>query len=132
MARNFFFRSGLGIILTRIGTYCVPRLLLARRAVPLLLFTRQKEQTFTSALDEEKVIIHVQKRDREHDARRDRLVQLLVLERDVRDECDDRPLDHGESRHRESALHVRRIFGRLRGEHFGLLVSRHFYYVQRN
>jgi hypothetical protein len=35
-------------------------------------------------------------------------------------------------RHHESALHVGFVFRRLRGKHFGLLVSGHFYYVQRN
>jgi len=107
-------------------------LLLAGRTVPFLLFTRQKEQAFVTTLHEEEVVVHVQKRDREHDGRRDRLVQLSVLKRDVRDERDDGPLNHGKSRHHESALHVGLIFGRLRGEHFGLLVSGHFYYVQRN
>jgi len=107
-------------------------LLLARRTVPFLLFTRQKEQAFITTLHEEEVVVHVQKRDRKHDGRRDRLVQLSVLKRNVRDECDDGPLNHGKLWHHESALHVGLVFRRLRGKHFGLLVSGHFYYVQRN
>jgi len=107
-------------------------LLLARRAVPFLLFTRQKEQAFVTTLHEEEVVVHVQKRDREHDGRRDRLVQLSVLERDVRDQGHDGPLNHGKFRKHESTLHVGLVFSRLRGKHFGLLVSGHFYYVRRN
>jgi len=74
----------------------------------------------------------MQQRDREHDGRRDRLVQVLVLKRNVRDQgCDD-PLNHGETGHRETTLHVRRSFCGLGCKHLRLLVSGHFYYVQRN
>jgi len=83
-------------------------------------------------MNQEQVIVHVQQRDREHDGRRDRLVQVLILKRDVRDQSHDRPLNHGETRHRETTLHVGLVFCGLGCEHFGLLVSGHFYYVQRN
>ena len=74
----------------------------------------------------------MQQRDREHDGRRDRLVQVLVLKRNVRDQgCDD-PLNHSETGHRETTLHVWGAFRGLRRKHLRLLVSWHFYYVWRN
>ena len=84
-------------------------LLLARTAIPFLLL-RQSEQTFFTALHEEEVVVHVQKRDGEHDGRRHRLIEAPVLDRDVRDQGQDDPLNHRESRNDKSSLHVRRGF----------------------
>jgi len=72
------------------------------------------------------MVVHVQKRDGERHRRENWLIELLVLERNKQNQTQNDHLNEGQSRQGESGLHVLGFFRRLGGEHFGLLISRHF------
>jgi len=132
MALNFFLRSGLRIILTRILTIYKDNLH-AALAVPLLL--GEEEEALGTTLDTVHVVVDVEERHGEGEARDDDTVHLaggVGVERDGRDEDNLNDGQLGERGHGEALLDsVDFLSGLGGGVHGTFTVNWHFYYLPR-
>ena len=132
MALNFFLRSGLRIILTRILTIYKDNL---HAALAVALLLGEEEEALGATLHTVHVVVDVEERHGEGEARDDDTVHLaggVGIEGNGRDEDNLNDGQLGERRHGEALLDGVDLLGGLGGDVLRTLsVKGHFYYLLR-